>query len=441
MRKSRDCLTLLSIVLLSLVLLTFHVFGKTTITIMSYFDVTAEAEWPAAKALWDAGEKFVAVHPDIEIEWQFVPFGQLVPTIMQQAMVGELPTGIMLDNPDVPYAAGGGVYTELTPLVEDWEPWSDFYTGAQAAGMFEGKIYTVLPWNNNLALYYNKNLFDSLGLTPPETWDQLLQVCAQLAEALEGTGTYPIGFAAVDTEELTFQFEPFLWSNGGSLLELDRPEAVEALQLWVTLLEKGYAPQDVLTWGQGADPLLGNYVAMMVNGPWIRSLLEEEAYPYGIAPLPVPSASEGAAAVVPIGGETLGISATAGAAERDAVWEFIKFFTEPENMAYFSVTAGYVPTRRSATPLAIQMDPGLEVFAKQAEYALPRPPMGGDQYYTEVSAIARHYVQLALTGELTPQDAFSAASAEIRALFPTEKEYQAAANKARELLAKVRGSK
>lgn len=425
-------------VVLTLALLTSLVSAKTTITIMSYFDVTADAEWPAAKALWEAGQKFMDVYPDIQIEWQFVPFGQLVPTVMQQAMVGELPTGIMLDNPDVPYAASGGIYEELTSLVERWEAWDDFYTGAQAAGTLEGKVYAVLPWNNNLALYYNKELFDRLGLTPPKTWNELVQVCAQLSKALEGTGTYPIGFAAVDTEELTFQFEPFLWSNGGSLLELDKPEALEALQLWVTLLQKGYAPQDVLTWGQGADPLLGNYVAMMVNGPWIRSLLEEEGYPYGIAPLPVPS--EGAVAVVPIGGETLGISATAGPAERDAVWEFIKFFTEPENMAYFSVTAGYVPTRRSATPLAIQIDPGLEVFARQAEHALPRPPMGGDQHYTEVSAIARHYIQLALTGELTPQDAFDAASAEIRALFMTEQEYQAAVNKARELLAGVRGS-
>lgn len=410
----------------------------TTISIMSYFDVTPDATWPAAKALWEAGVKFQALYPDITIEWHFIPFGQLVPTVIQQAMVGELPTIIMLDNPDVPYGAAGGVYTELTSLIQEWEAWNDFYPGSQAAGIVDGKVYAILPWTNNLALYYNKKLFDQLGITPPKTWDELLQVCAQLAEALKGTGTYPIGFSAVDTEELTFQFEAFLWSNGGSLLELNKPEAVEALQLWVTLLERGYAPMDVLTWGQGADPLIGNYVAMMVNGPWIRSLLEEEGYPYGIAPLPVPS--EGAVAVLPIGGETLGISTTAGPDERDAAWKFIKFFTEPENMAYFSVTAGYVPTRRSATPLAIQLDPGLEIFAKQAEYALPRPSMGGGTRYTEVSAIARHYIQLALTGEMTPQAAFDAASAEIRALFPTEQEYQAAVNRARELLSKIRGS-
>lgn len=430
-----------------LLCLAFGVFGlfcmgfaclAATVTVVMYYEVGPEAAWPNAIAVWNIAQRFQELHPDIKLEFLHVPFEEFLPTITRWAMVGALPDIVALDNPDVGYAAAAGVYTELTSLVEAWNEWEDFFVGARHAVTYEGKTWAIPFGTNNLALIYNKDYFDKFGLVPPKTWDELLDLCAQLAELLEGTGTYPIGFIAGDHEALTWQFLPFLWSNGGSLLELDKPEAVAALNLWVTLVQRGYAPRDVLTWiSQWIDPLVGEQVVMMVNGPWILPALAAQGFNYGIARLPTPY--EGASVIVPMGGETFGISADIDPTKIAAAWEFIKFFVAPENMADFCVTAGYVPTRAAAVSLVIERNPELEVFAKQAVRSLPRPPMGGGELYPEISAIARRYAQLALSGVMTAEEAFARASSEIRALFPSPEAYREAAEQARNLLAQVRG--
>jgi len=410
------------------------IFAERKVSIVTYFDVNPDATWPAALGIWKVAEKFMQQRPDIKLEFVFIPFGELVPQVMRWAMIGEGPDVIGLDNPDVLHAAAAGVYMDLTPRVKAWGQWEDFYLGYRVATTYKDKVYAIQFGTNNLALFYNKDIFDKYGLKPPKTWAELLDVCEKLKKYLEGTGMYPIGIAAVNTEELTFQFLPFLWSNNATLLELDTPQAVEALKLWVTLLEKGYAPKDVLTWGQGADPLIGKQVAMMVNGPWIIPLLQQAGLNFGVAPLPAPK--EGMPVIVPTGGETFGINVACK--DPDAAWEFIKFFVEPENMAYFCSISYYVPCRASATKLVIEKQPILKVFAEQAIRALPRPQMGGEEHYTEVSAIARQYVQLALTKELSPEEAFKRAAEEIRNVFPTKQAFEEAKKKARQLLDQAR---
>lgn len=408
-----------------------------TLSFVSYFDIGPEATWPASAGHWMMADEFMRRNPDVKLEFSQVAFGELVPQVMRWAMTGELPDFVALDNPDVLHAAAAGVYYDLTPLVKEWGQWEDFYLGVRYALTYKDKIVAFLPGTNNVALYYRKDILNKLGLTPPTTWNELLDVCAKLAQGLEGTGMYPLGVSAINTEELTWQFEPFLWSNGGSLLKLDAPEAVEALKLWVQLFKEGYVPKDALTWGQGADPFIGGQVAMMINGPWILPLVREAGLDYGIVPIPAPR--EGAKVALPMGGEVLGISANIQPEKVSAAWRYITFFVEPENMAKFCLRAGYVPTRKAAVPMVVSGDPDLEPFAKQAEFALPRPPMGGDELYTEVSAICRKYIQLALAGELAAEEAFGQAAKEIRALFPTDQAYQDAVTKADQLLAEVLG--
>lgn len=428
-RFSTICLMILTLAGITL--------AETVISVATYFDVGPEATWPAALGIWKVAEKFMEQHPDIKVEFVFVPFGELVPQVMRWAMIGEGPDIIGLDNPDVLHVAAAGVYVDLTDKVKKWGQWDDFYLGYRVATSLDGKVYAIQFGTNNLALFYRKDVFEKYGLTPPKTWAELLEVCEKLKSVQDETGMYPIGVAAVNTEELTFQFLPFLWSNNATLLELDTPQAVEALKLWVTLLEKGYAPQDVLTWGQGADPLIGGQVAMMVNGPWIIPLLQQEGIDFDVAPLPAPK--EGMPVIVPTGGETFGINVASN--KIDAAWEFIKFFVEPENMAYFCSISYYVPTRASATPLVIEKQPILKVFAEQAMRALPRPQMGGGEYYTEVSAIVRQYIQLALTGQMAPEEAFKNATEEIRDVFPSKEDFENAKKAARQLLDQARAMK
>jgi extracellular solute-binding protein len=70
--------------------------------------------------------------------------------------------------------------------------------------------------------------------------------------------------------DCTGTWEAFLWSNGGSLLDLASDKAKQALELWVDLVQSGCASRGVVNWSGGgvADQFIGGRAAMMVSGPW-----------------------------------------------------------------------------------------------------------------------------------------------------------------------------
>ncbi len=91
--------------------------------------------------------------------------------------------------PDIFLSWGGGwlrqfinedqVY-EVTDSVKDWK--DGIVSAAWNDATYDGKIYGM-PYNlNGTALYYNKAMFDRLGLTAPKTWEDLEKVAATLKE-------------------------------------------------------------------------------------------------------------------------------------------------------------------------------------------------------------------------------------------------------------------
>jgi hypothetical protein len=145
-------------------------------------------------------------------------------------------------------------------------------------------------------------MLDEAGVEPPTTWDEVRDVAA----ALTGDGVYGIAFSAVATEEGSWQFEPWFWGAGADLTQLDSPEAVQALEFWVDLVESGYASRSVVTWSQGDvnDQFIAGNAAMMQNGVWNLPTLDESGINYNVVPIPMP---EGGAAPGPMGGEVLAL--------------------------------------------------------------------------------------------------------------------------------------
>jgi len=431
MKKGKGIFLVLTFILLVISGLSF---SKTTITIQTYWSETQENDRP----FFDLLEKYQKLHPDVEIKHYYVPFAELVKTILTQSLTNSLPDIVFADNPDIRYLAAAGVFKDLTPLVEEWGVWDDFFPGSRAAVTYKGKIYALHQSTNNLALWYNKEFFEKAGITePPKTWDEVLEYCKILKNKFGKEGVYPIGFSAVNSEAGTWQFEPFLWSAGGNLLALDSKESIQALEFVTKLVKEGYTPKDVMNWEQSdlTEYFRNRKLVMMIQGCWelgdvvgFKEANMRLGENIGITKIPVPK--EGMKPVVPMGGECFGLSATIDPSKEKIAWDIIKFLNSPENMARFCADAGRVPTRASAVPLLLELKPELEVFAKQAESAICRPVAGGGDKYTEISSITINAVQQALSGALSPSEAFKQAAARVRKLFKSEKEYQEALEEA-----------
>jgi multiple sugar transport system substrate-binding protein len=337
----------------------------------------------------------------VKVARQEVPRTQLVPKLLQDAAARSLPDLVLADNPDLQQLASTG---GLVSLSANGLSTTGLYPSIVSAGSYQGQTYGIAPGVNDLALYYNKDQFTKAGLTPPTTWSQLTAD----AKALTSGSRKGIAFSAAATEEGSFQFEPFFWSAGADLKNLDSPQAVQALTLWKTLLTDGYASKSVVNWSQSdveAQFQAGN-AAMMVNGPWQLPLLNAAAgLHFGIVPIPVPAASD--PAVSPLGGEVWAVGHSNPGREAKAV-AVVKCLLNPANSVTWSKDAGYIPSNETAAAQLAKSDPQLAPFISEVATAKARTAELGTAY-PKVSTALWNALQEALAGGMSPQAALSQA--------------------------------
>ncbi len=378
--------------------------AQVTVEVLHYF--TVEGQLLALEAMQ---KEFEAANPDIKLKFTYVPFGELVSRTLQMAAVRKPPGISAIDNPDVLRVAKAGILKDISADVAKLKLWEDIYPGPKAAVTDGSKVFGVPIGSNSLALYYNKKMLTEAGVaSPPKTWAELTETATKTTKS----PVYGIAFAAVNTEVATWQWEPFLWSNGGSLTDLGSEKAKEALQLWVDWVQKGVASKDVVNWSQEDVPnqFLGGRAATMVMGPWQLSNVKKSGIDFGIVTVPVPK--EGEKPVVPLGGEVWCVLKGDSKVEQAAV-KFIEFTQEPERLRKICDTFNYISSVRSIAKQQGEANPQLQAFVDQMDTARARSQDGGAKY-PDISLATRTAIQRALTGEASAEAALKEAAAKIK---------------------------
>ena len=392
----------------TLALLTLGVrsgYTETTVEVIHYFTVEGQLQ-----ALADIQKDFEKANPDIKLRYTYVPFGELVSRTLQMAAVHKAPAIAAIDNPDVLRVAKSNILKDISNEVNKLPIWNDLYQGPKSAVTTEGKAYGVPIGSNSLALYYNKKMLSEAGVEPPKTWQQLTEVATKTTKS----PVYGIAFSAVNTEESTWQWEPFLWSNGGSLLDLTSSNAVAALQLWVDWISKGLASKDSLNWEQPdvGNQFTGGRAATMVMGPWMLDVVKKSGGDFGIVTIPVPK--EGAKPVVGLGGECWCVLKTSPQVEAAAM-KFISFTQEPERLRKVCDTFNYISSVKSIAKQQGESNPQLVPFVEQMDTAKARSQDGGAKY-PEISLATRTAIQRALSGQAPADQALKEAATKIKSI-------------------------
>ncbi|WP_017559135.1 sugar ABC transporter substrate-binding protein [Nocardiopsis baichengensis] len=342
----------------------------------------------------------------VAVEREELPRDQLMPRLLQGASQQDLPDLMLIDNPDLPQVAATGA---LVPLEEAGVPTDAFFPSVLEAGTHDGTLYGIATGVNGLALFYDTEKLDEAGLEPPETWEELRSA----AEELTDGDTNGLAFSAIGHEEGTWTFEPFFWSNGAELTQVDSPEAVEALELWQDLVEDGSVSQSTVNWSQAdvKDQFVGGRAAMMVNGSWQLPVLDEEDVEYGVVPLPVPEA--GTDPATPMGGEVWAVARSGGEREAKAV-EVLQCLVDDDNMTEWAELNAYVPGKEGLAGALAEEDPGMAPFVESVPSARSRTAELGADYPSVSSALA-DAVQAVLAGDATPEEALSQAQESVPA--------------------------
>ena len=82
--------------------------------------------------------------------------------------------------------------------------WRDLFDPALLASLAVDGIHDcVLPLDFcDLGVFYNQDIFDRLGLAPPETWDEWIALC----QTIEDQGYIPIAIPATVQDDFTLMF-------------------------------------------------------------------------------------------------------------------------------------------------------------------------------------------------------------------------------------------
>lgn len=155
------------------------------------------------------GDEITAENPEFTYTFTFVNT-KVRPQIEQRWRAGDPPDlDYEVFNAQVPSTHDFAEnLLDLTPYmdeeVEGGGTWGEsFLEATEKETVLDGTTYGVVSDTHVVALYYNITLFDELGISPPTTWDELLEVCDVLTDA----GTAPIA--------VTGMWEPYMgyWTD------------------------------------------------------------------------------------------------------------------------------------------------------------------------------------------------------------------------------------
>jgi multiple sugar transport system substrate-binding protein len=383
---------------------------KITLTEEDYFNTPGQV-----KALEVYAKAFEAAHPGVTIKRQYVPFANLNTKLLTQAAGHNLPNLLAVDNPFVSTMISTGQVVALSDLKGFSK--KGYYPAIINEGLSNGKYYSLpVAGANSIALMYNIAMLKAAHVSPPKTWAQLRSA----AKALTTSDHRGIALTCEAAEDTTWQWEPFFWSNGGKFTfeNIASAPGVQALGLWKQLIDDGSASKACLNWSQtpaASSQFIAGKAAMMVNGPWNFSALNEGKMFYGkqFGIVPVPTRVAGKHVIVPLGGEDWMVSKSGDSEAQQLAFEYIKGMQTPAMSLKLAKLFGYLPPKIAVAKTYVQqVGPSWKVYANQTLFAHPRT-LGLGVKYPKISQAVWTAIQAALSGSKSVPDALNTAQKQI----------------------------
>jgi xylobiose transport system substrate-binding protein len=341
------------------------------------------------------------------------------------------------EQPDVFFNWGAGSiepYVEqdmLMPLDDllerDPELAEAFIPSVLESGQVDGVQYGIpLRGTQPVILFYNQALFDEVGVEPPETWEDLLD----LVDAFTEADVTPFALAGADpwTEQMWLQYlvdriggpEVFQRIDDGDMEGWRDPAVLEAAEAVRDLVDRGafgdsYASVSY-TEGGASTLLSEGRAAMHLMGSWEYSTLldqdpefAENELGYTVFP-PMPGGEGDPENVV--GNPTNYFSVTADTEFPEEAQEFLGYTSQEEYVADM-VENGEVPTTTDAEEaVADSPNPEFAVFQYEMVRDAPHFQLSWDQALPpEVATPMVTEIESLFNGRSTPEQFVDALAA------------------------------
>jgi multiple sugar transport system substrate-binding protein len=351
---------------------------------------------------WDAAQRpgveaqiaaFNALHPHITIEPQIVPWDDYW-TKLQTSVAGGSTYDVFWMNANwLPTYASQGALASIQDLVDDGSIDADAYPESlRSIYTFEDTAYGIPRDFDTIALFYNKDHFDTAGLEYPTgdwTWDDLRSAAEQLT-IKEGDSASQWGYASSLGGQQNFY--NLVWQNEGQILNPEQTEsmlgeaaACEALQFAGDFIAEGFSPSVAVMQANDPHEMLfpAGVISMIFGGSWYARTYSE-ANPQ-IAVVPMPQGKQRATAI-----HGLANVIWSGGQNQCAALEWVKFLATSEAEQILGDTGTVIPAMAGMQDAWLQSVPtlDLQVFLDAIDYSFPVPnPQAGGEWYDDVMAV------------------------------------------------------
>jgi multiple sugar transport system substrate-binding protein len=343
-------------------------------------------------------DAFTKANPGVKVSVTPVDWAQAVAKL-QTAIAGNTTPDVSQMGTDM--MGQFGATGAFEPVPADITA-STFFDSAWKTNDVAGVVSGV-PWYvETRLLYYRKDIAEKAGImSPPATWDDLKAMAKAMKE--KGGAKWGISLGTKNWQE----YFPFLWSNGGDVVDasgkpaLNSPQAVEALTFYESFFKDGLTPKSVPEGFDITPAFVKGDNPMFFSGPWHLGLIDTAGgadfkTKWAIAPMPKKVTGTSF-----LGGSNVVVFKNSK--NKDAAWAFVKFLSDPKTQALWYTTATDLPAVQAGwDDPAVKSDPNVAMFGTQLKDTKAQPVSAT---WSELSSAINDTLEKMTIGGMEPQAA------------------------------------
>lgn len=336
---------------------------------------------PRGEVFTAIADEYSAMHPNVTIEYNFIPFNDYATTLPLRLSGSNPPDAGWLVENVAPTWLDSGVLANVGPALRADAEYD--FADLAPAGMelwLDGEDVYGVPFSTSpFLLIYNRDLFAEAGVDAPDvmiangsyTWDNLANALATITAETGVVGLQSVNGALYTGERVWHTIIPMVRAYGGdawdsnNVCQLNSPESVEALTLFHNMIfEDGSVEQP----GQAIDFYNGSAAVLMGQLSRVAPLADA-TFAWDIAPMPAGPAGE--ADVI---GQAAFVVFTNSPNQEEAV-DFLKFLTNKENT--LRIAEFFPPIRASVLETDVLLAANPSIAPESMRLAVIEPTLSG----------------------------------------------------------------
>lgn len=359
--------------------------------------------------------EFMELNEGITVEFVITDwdtYKSRVTTAISTSGAPELSTVLLTDV--VPFAQRGWA-EPLNDIGRDAGiDFSDLMTTAREIMSIDGELYAIPFRYDGPGVYYNVDMLAEIGYDEfPRTWDEMIE----MSKKLDIDGGHAFAFPMGNQPNAVVRYIVSLYTYGGDVLNADETESLldsaaarRALGDFVYAMEEGLMSPASLEFDntQTRYAFGARAIAFKFDGPYDIEPIQEEFPDINFRTAVVPG--ENGMARSTANGWCVMMSANANPDHKEAAAQLLAFIALPENQRKMTNS---LPASYKALQFEEFDTPYLRPFAEQLGNARAEPTFNR---WAEIEPIMFNYIQRALTGAMSVEDAIMGMHNDVNAL-------------------------